>query len=120
MSILTLPLESLGMRYLCDSSFTAVIDCCSNEEKAAVANKVGEFILSQNIEITMEDAAALVMKLFESVLSQSDIRSYSLLSRILHHVHLETPSLQKKVSARWTVYCSICLSGFRSSPRTPL
>lgn len=120
MSILTLPLESLGMQYLCDSSFTAIIDCCSKEEKTAVANKVGEFILSQNIDIAKEDTAALIMKLFESILSQSDIRSYSLLSRILHHVHLETPSLQKKVSEKWTVHCSTCLSGFRSSLRTPL
>ena len=101
--ILTLPLESLGVHYLCDSAFTAILDSCSKEEKIAVANKVGEFILSHNIEITMEDTAALIMKLFESVLSQSDIRSYSLLSRILHHVHLETPSLQKKVSEKWAL-----------------
>ena len=120
MSILTLPMESLGIHYLCDSSLTAIIDCCSNEEKTAVANKVGEFILSQNIDITMEDTAALIIKLFESILSQSDIRSYSLLSRVLHHVHLETSSLQKKVSEKWTVYCSTCLSGFRSSLRIPL
>ena len=97
-SLLTTPIESLGVEFIYDASFAALVGECTDEEQCVVACAVSEYLLAHNITVSTKENAALLITLFSKIFSQTDPNCFSVLARVLHLVRLETDEQQMEVS----------------------